>query len=103
MSRRFRVKNHPDREKKDQQFISGNGAHILQEGPSSGAQKRSLPVLLFQAAGEMHPSLFREILVIGCIESFEVTVFIRLLFTGFECEKGAVGMVLADTGNTEPE
>jgi hypothetical protein len=51
----------------------------------------------------MHPSLFREILVIGCIESFEVTVFIRLLFTGFECEKGAIGMVLADTGNTEPE
>jgi hypothetical protein len=38
-----------------------------------------------------------------CIESFEVTIFIRLLFTGFECEKGAVGMVLADIGNAEPQ
>jgi hypothetical protein len=38
--------------------------------------------------------------VISCIEAFEVTIFIRLLFTGFECEKGTVGMVLADIGNT---
>jgi hypothetical protein len=31
--------------------------------------------------------------VIGGIESFEVTVIIRLFFTGFEGEKGTVGMV----------
>jgi hypothetical protein len=42
-------------------------------------------------------------LVIGCIESFEITIIVRLLFTWFECEKEAVGMVLADIGNTIPE
>jgi hypothetical protein len=52
---------------------------------------------------ELHPSSSREKLVIGGIESFQVTIFIRLFFTGFECEKGTVGMVLADIGNTEPE
>jgi len=30
---------------------------------------------------------------INSIESFQVTIFIRLLFTGFESEKGTVGMV----------
>jgi hypothetical protein len=40
---------------------------------------------------------------IGCIESFEVTFIIRQLFTGSECEKKAICMVLADTGNTTPE
>ena len=38
--------------------------------------------------------------MVGGIESFKVTVFIRLFFTGFECEEGAVGMILADIGNT---
>jgi hypothetical protein len=42
----------------------------------------------------------RQILLIICSESFEITIIIRLLFTGFECEKGTVGMVLADIGNT---
>jgi hypothetical protein len=41
--------------------------------------------------------------VIGCIESFEITILIRLLFTGFECKKEAVGMVPADIGNNVPE
>jgi hypothetical protein len=50
----------------------------------------------------LHPSSFKVILLIGGIESFEVTIFIRLLFTGFECEKGTVGMLLADIGNTAP-
>jgi hypothetical protein len=41
--------------------------------------------------------------VIGCIESFEITIIIRLLFTRFEREKEAVGMVLAEIGKTVPE
>jgi len=45
----------------------------------------------------------RVVLVIGCIESLKVTIIICLLFTGFECKKGAVGMVPADIGNTGPE
>jgi hypothetical protein len=40
--------------------------------------------------------------VIGCIEPFKVTILIRLFFTGFECKKGAVGMIHADIGNTAP-
>ena len=39
----------------------------------------------------------------GRIESFEITIVIRLLFTGSECEKGAVGMVPADIGDTESQ
>jgi hypothetical protein len=31
--------------------------------------------------------------VINGIESFEITVVVRLFFTGFEGEKGAIGMV----------
>jgi len=40
--------------------------------------------------------------VIGCIEPFEITVFIGLRFPRLECKKGAVGMILADIGYTEP-
>jgi hypothetical protein len=56
----------------------------------------------FKPQGKLHRS-FREILVIDCIESFEKTFIIRLLFTGFECEKEIIGMVPADIGNTVPE
>jgi hypothetical protein len=41
--------------------------------------------------------------MINGIESFEVTIIIRRLFTGFKCEKRTVGMVLADIGNTGPQ
>ena len=51
----------------------------------------------------LHPSSFNKISVIGCIESFEVTFTIHLLFTGFEHEKEIVSMVLTDIGNTAPE
>jgi len=58
----------------------------------------------FGLQGNLQPSpVIRELSVIFCIESFEITILIRLFFTGFECEKGAVGMFLADIGNTEPQ
>jgi hypothetical protein len=40
---------------------------------------------------------------IGGIESFEVTIFIRLFLARLECEEGTVGMVLTDIGNTAPQ
>jgi hypothetical protein len=52
---------------------------------------------------ELHPSSSRKKLVSDCIKSFEVTILIRLFFTGFEGEKGTVGMVQTDIGNTGPQ
>jgi hypothetical protein len=46
---------------------------------------------------------FREKLLIGGIESLEITFTIGLFFTGSEREKDAVGMVLADILKTVPE
>jgi len=46
---------------------------------------------------------FKELSGGGCIESFEVTFTIHLLFTGFECEKEIVGMAQADIGDTAPK
>jgi len=45
----------------------------------------------------------RELPGIGGIESFEITIIIRLLLTGFERKQGTVGVVYADIGNTGPE
>jgi hypothetical protein len=69
-----------------------------------GAQKRSLPVKSISGCKGscIHP-LFRKRSMIGCIELFEITVIIRLFFTGFECEEETVGMLPADIGNTVPE
>ena len=61
------------------------------------------PGKYYSATGILQPSSSREILVIGGIVSFEVTILICLLFTGFECEKGTVGMVPANIGNTGSE
>jgi hypothetical protein len=56
------------------------------------------------AAGETTSIInFEELIVLGCIESFEVTFIIRLLFTGFECKKESISMVPTDIGNTVPE
>jgi len=95
----------PGPPKKDRQFISGNNIRVLQGVSVSGAQKRFLPALFISGHGESVslPVFYSKILVIGCIEAFEVTIFIRLLFTGFECEKGTIGMFLADIGDTEPQ
>jgi hypothetical protein len=61
-----------------------------------------------RGGGETHENFFDlrlfckngQVLLVCCIESFEVTIIIRLFFTGFEREKGAVSMVLTDIGNT---
>jgi len=53
--------------------------------------------------GELVFSLSRELTAIGGIESFEITIVIGLLFTGFEGKQGTVGMVHADIGHTGPE
>jgi hypothetical protein len=61
-----------------------------------------------RGGGETHENFFDlrlfckngHVLLIYCIEAFEVTIFIRLFFTGFECKKGAIGMILTDIGNT---
>ena len=72
--------------------------------PWTGEERISVLRLLADKEGTGQVSVFfREISGIGCIESFEVTFIIRLLFTGFECEKDIVGMVVADIGNTVPE
>jgi len=52
--------------------------------------------------GESASHIKQEKSVIGCIEPFEITVFIGLRFPRLECKKGAVGMILADIGYTEP-
>jgi hypothetical protein len=43
--------------------------------------------------GERVSSVLRELSVIGGIESFEVTIIVRLLLTGFEGKQGTVGVV----------
>jgi hypothetical protein len=66
-------------------------------------REQFLPVKRFLFAGDAAPILFFQFSGIGCIESFEITVLIGLLFTGFEGEEGTVGMVPADIGDTAPE
>jgi len=44
---------------KDQESTSGNAAHILQDGSSSGARPLA-PVPLFQITGDPHPSVSGE-------------------------------------------
>jgi hypothetical protein len=62
------------------------------------------PKKRYQARRERcDPPRFWKISGIGGIEPFEITIFIRLFLAGLESEKGAVGMVLADIGNTEPQ
>jgi len=45
----------------------------------------------------------QELPGIGGIESFEITIIIGLLLTGFEREQGTVSVIRTDIGNTAPE
>jgi hypothetical protein len=45
------------------------------------------------AQGDLVSSVLRELAVIVGIESFEVTIIICLLLTGFEGKQGTVGVV----------